>query len=130
MPDGEELTYDLTVENNGTRDATGVILTNTLPTEVSFGVTVPGWPTCDEESGIVTCDLGTLPPGGSMLVTVKVDVPTGLSGILFNSATVTLNEEDPLPDNNTAVEKTGLITIHSDGFENGDFGDWHVLRSS
>lgn len=131
VPDGEELSYFLTTINNGTIDATEVTLTHTLPVEVFFKSSEPGWPTCVEASGIVTCDFGTLPPGGSAQVTTHVKVPSGVSGVLTSSATVTLNEQDPLPSNNFALEETTVIDhvthIFSDGFEAGNLMSWHEV---
>jgi hypothetical protein len=96
-----------------------------------FVSSLPGAPTCSEASGVVTCDLGTAPPGSWTAVKIDAQVPSGTTGVLTNTAEVTLVEEDPVPANNSEVETTGVVDdivhVHSGGFETGDFGDWSAV---
>ena len=114
---GENITYTIIVTNNGPSDATGVILTDTLPQGVSF-VSAPAG--CTELGGIVSCDLGTLLTGGSTAVEIVVTADT--PGVLINSASLNANETDPDPTDNTAEETTFATTrtdINRDGRVDG-----------
>jgi uncharacterized repeat protein (TIGR01451 family) len=96
------LTYTLLVNNAGPRDTMGVMVVDTLPTEVVYNKASPG---CTEESGVVTCDVGNLADGVTHAITIAVRVP-GIAGAINNLATVQGNDFDPLPDNNYDDEPT------------------------
>jgi len=86
---GEELTYTFTIVNGGVQTATGVTLTDVLPTgttAISFQALYGG--TCDLAT--LTCQLPDLIPGGSTVVelTLHNDQPNALK----NVATLTANE--------------------------------------
>ena len=68
------LTYTLTVSNTGPSAALSVTLTDTLPVSVTFLSAVPGAPACSEQAGVVTCELGGIPVGGSSEVTIHTEV--------------------------------------------------------
>ncbi len=106
---GEWLTYTLTVNNNGSVTASNVILTDTLPAGSIF---IQAMPVCTEASGIVTCNLDTIPPLGTAFVTVVVQPM--IPGEAFNFAEVTAFEYDPNKANNafglgTAVLESATI---------------------
>ena len=66
-----EITYTITVTNSGDADATGVVLTDTLPTQLA----VIGNPNAGTVSGnVVTWNIGTVAAGSS--ITVKIIVRT------------------------------------------------------
>ena len=104
---GSNLTYTLTVTNNGPSDATGVTIVDNLPDEVSF-VSAAG---CDYDAvgGSVTCDIGSLALLASNAVVITVAVGLGANdGTISNTATVTGNESDPDGSNNSATEETTI----------------------
>jgi len=101
---GTNLTYTLTVTNNGPNEATGVTLTDTLPTGVTFVSATPSQGTCSQAGGTVTCNLGTLANGASTTATVVVS-PTA-TGTLTNTATVAGDKSDPDNTNDTARATT------------------------
>jgi uncharacterized repeat protein (TIGR01451 family) len=101
---GGELTYTLTIANDGPRDATNVALTDTLPGTVSFVSATPSQGTCSEASGTVTCALGTIADQGSAGVEIKVTPQEG--GTITNDATVASDEGDPTPADNSASAET------------------------
>ena len=110
---GQALTWNLTVTNNGPHSSTGAIVTDTLPTGVTFVSASPG---CNFAAGVVTCTLGTLNLGASTLLAINVTVNQPYNGAtpLVNSATVaTVNEIDIVPGNNTSTAAT-TITPQAD----------------
>jgi uncharacterized repeat protein (TIGR01451 family) len=110
---GSTLTYTLTVTNNGPTDATGVIVTDTLPMEVLFVSATASQGSCSEAAGVVACNLGNLASAASASVTIEGTVdPSTLAGMITNTASVTANENDPDSANNTANTET-LVTVIS-----------------
>jgi uncharacterized repeat protein (TIGR01451 family) len=101
------LTYTVTVTNNGPSTATGVTLVDDLPASVRFIVATPSQGTCSIAGPRLTCLIGTLAPGQTETVTILV-VPTR-PGRLTNTASVTGNELDPNPANNTASVTTTVF---------------------
>lgn len=87
---GEALTYDLVVRNLSDKtDATGVIVTDTLPEQLEFDSASDGG-IYDENSHTVTWDLGDLPMGAerTVQVTAIVALPTPAGDTITNGARV------------------------------------------
>jgi uncharacterized repeat protein (TIGR01451 family) len=128
VPEGGQLTYLTTVRNNGQLGATGVTLSQSLPPEVAFASVLPGAPSCSEAAGVVSCDLGSLAAGAAVQVEILVDVPYMVLGTITTTAGVTLDQTDPVPDNDAASAETTVVDdavyIFGDGFESGDTGGW------
>ncbi|MCL5959431.1 MAG: DUF11 domain-containing protein, partial [Chloroflexi bacterium] len=97
---GTNLTYTIDVTNNGPSPATGVTLTDTLPSGVLFRSVSSSQGSCTGMSTI-TCSLGSLANGASATVTVVVR-PKGPQTIT-NMATVSAGEPDANAANNTAT---------------------------
>jgi uncharacterized repeat protein (TIGR01451 family) len=102
------LAYTITVTNHGPDTATSITLTDALPASVQF---VFASEPCTNDSGLVTCDLGSLNNGAVTNVTIVVS-PT-IEGSLTNMATVAAAETDPNPTNNTATAITTVTTTPS-----------------
>jgi uncharacterized repeat protein (TIGR01451 family) len=100
---GSELTYTLTVTNNGPAVATEVKVTDTLPPDVTLVSATASQGSCSGTSTVV-CEMGTLASGSSATVTLTVK-PTTAGGV-SNTATVSGNEPDPQPANNSATAVT------------------------
>ena len=100
---GSNLTYNLTVTNNGELPATGVTLTDTLPAGATLVSATPGQGSCTGGSTVV-CNLGTLNAGANTTVTIVIMPPAVRT--INNTATVTANEVDPVPNNNSASQTT------------------------
>jgi len=110
---GEQLTYEITITNNGPSEAIDVALFDTLPVEVSFvGATISnGSGTCMllvAPPNTVSCDLGALSPNSfvTVFITVLVDPATPDGTVISNEVTVSSATDDWNPGNNTATELT------------------------
>ncbi|MGD8807556.1 MAG: SdrD B-like domain-containing protein, partial [Chloroflexota bacterium] len=104
---GESLTYILELTNNGPSDATGVIVTDTLPAEVSFTSFDATQGTFDEFTGL--WDVGGLALNASATLTIVVDVDSNAPVSLSNQATATSDQPELNEADNTAVEVTDVI---------------------
>jgi uncharacterized repeat protein (TIGR01451 family) len=102
---GTNVTYTMTVTNNGPDIATDVELTDTLPGAVTLVSATPNTGSCTGTS-IIVCDLGSLANGAS--ATVIIVVSTTAIGTLTNTATVSLAETDTNPSNNVEREQTAV----------------------
>jgi len=104
---GAPLTYTLTLTNHGALDATGILLTDTLPDSVTFLSALPAGD-CAAAEQVVTCSLGSLAANASTQVSIQVQIAPSAAGALVNAATVNSNEPDLYPLNNTA---TATLTV-------------------
>jgi uncharacterized repeat protein (TIGR01451 family) len=94
---GERLTYTLVVRSDGPSDAQSVVVSDTLPAQVTlFSVD----PITDSQAGrTLTWNAGLLLSGASRTYTVVVDVNSGVRGWITNTATVTSTTFDPVAPN-------------------------------
>jgi uncharacterized repeat protein (TIGR01451 family) len=104
---GNALTYTLTVANSGPDQATGVTVTDVIPSSFTFNNANPSQGTCNPLVGqTLTCNLGTIANGANATVTISV-TPTQ-PGVIANTAIVSGNEPDPNPDDNSDTESTTI----------------------
>ncbi len=110
---GANITYTLSVTNNGPDEATSLTLLDILPANTTFvSISVPaGWTpnTPDVGSGgavIVTSPSLANGANATIQLTVQVAATTPLDTVISNSATVSSQVEDGNPDNNTDGEQT------------------------
>jgi uncharacterized repeat protein (TIGR01451 family) len=85
LPIGEALTYQITISNIADIDAPGVIVTDTVPTDVLIGEISPSQGSCSIDQ-LIICDLNTILANSEANITVVV-TPT-LDGWLTNTAIV------------------------------------------
>ena len=107
------LSFGLSYRNTGNADATGVVLTDTLPAGFGYldASPVPTSSPASGASGVVTWTLGRLAPGDSGTIRLRV-FPTGTTGDLINAAQIALEQTDPTPANNAdsaTVAVGGLV---------------------
>jgi uncharacterized repeat protein (TIGR01451 family) len=102
---GSTITYTLDVENLGPAIAHDVTLTDVLPDGMVFASASPG---CTENSGVVTCNLGSVAPG---TVTVEITVTAQVLGQFTNTASAAASSPDPDESNNisTAATQVGKL---------------------
>ncbi|MGH2595871.1 MAG: DUF7507 domain-containing protein [Actinomycetota bacterium] len=108
---GNDVTYTLTVSNAGPSDASGVLVTDTLPGSVTFVSATSSQGSCAQAAGVVTCPLGTIANGGTATITVVVT--TTIDGLITDTAVVSASTPDPAPADNTASQST-TVTASAD----------------
>jgi uncharacterized repeat protein (TIGR01451 family) len=127
---GGPISYALTATNNGPDPATGVTVSDPLPAGVGFVSASSSVGTCTNASGTVTCAIGNLASAGTATIMIDATAPA-TAGTVTNTATVSGNETDPNPANNTASASTQVggstggsadLSITKYAFS-GDF--WH-----
>ena len=106
---GENLTWTLQVTNRGASSSTGSTVVDTLPAGVSFVSASPGC--VFTAPSTVTCAVGPLAVSASATISIVVGVGSGTSGPLANTATVTGNETDPDPTDNTGTSVTTVTRL-------------------
>ena len=97
IAEGATATFTLTVTNRGPLLADNVVVSDSLPTEVTF-VSVSS-PDCVFTNGDVVCTFSNLAVGSS--TTVTIDVSADVSNLATNTAVVTSFVSDSTPIDNT-----------------------------
>ena len=100
---GNQITYTITVRNDGPDAASAVEVSDTLPASVTFVSASPTQGTCSGTT-TVTCSLGDLANGATATVTIVVT--TTAAGSIMNQATIASSTNDPNAENNSASEST------------------------
>lgn len=103
------LTYTITVTNNGPDNATGVAVSDTLPSGVTFAAcSSTGGGICGGNGNNRTVTFATINSGSSETVTLTAVVNSNLATgtILSNVATVNSTVTDPDSSNNSATATT------------------------
>jgi uncharacterized repeat protein (TIGR01451 family) len=98
---GAPVSFTITTTNNGPSDATGVVVTDPLASQLTDPTATASQGTCTIVSAEVSCAIGALASGANATVTVTATIAAGSSGaVLSNTAEVSGNETDPnLTDN-------------------------------
>jgi uncharacterized repeat protein (TIGR01451 family) len=105
------VTYTLTVTNNGTAEATDVKLNGALSGAATF-VSATGGVT--PVNGVLTFLLGNLAAGAHTTVTIVV-APTAAGKLTFG-AMVSMDQTDPTPADNSLTGTTQVMSVHRIGF--------------
>ena len=109
-----QFTYNLTVSNNGSFSGTNVTLVDTLPAGITYQSATPSQGSCSESGGVVTCPLGTITASGNATIAVVVTAPS-TAGLINNSATVSMDQQDLNSGNNTDNETTNIVAACPSG---------------
>ena len=89
---GSNVTITLTVTNSRSSIASGVTLTDTLPTSYTFVSATSSRGVCTFANGVVTCPIGAVTNGQA--VTVTIVATAGVNGLGENRFTLSLTESD------------------------------------
>ncbi|WP_308296690.1 DUF11 domain-containing protein [Streptomyces sp. ISL-44] len=96
---GDAVTYTMTVTNNGPDASTGFSLSDPIPAGLQNASTPTAG--CSVAGGVLTCTGGPLAAGASATITLTGTAGAGFTQIGGNTVTITPNEPDPVPPNNT-----------------------------
>jgi uncharacterized repeat protein (TIGR01451 family) len=96
---GGTVTYTVKVTNNGPGNSTGFVVNDTVPAPLT-NIASPD-AACTVIASTVRCVGGRLVSGASVTYTITASVPGTIAAGVTNTATVTPNEADPTPGNNT-----------------------------
>ena len=102
---GTNVTYNVTVTNNGPSNAANVTLTDTLPpntTVVAINQTSGPAFNCSSNATAITCTIASLPAGISAGFQFTLQYTGPASGTITNTAIVSATTVDPNPANSTA----------------------------
>ncbi|MBN8867262.1 MAG: DUF11 domain-containing protein [Solirubrobacterales bacterium] len=115
---GDMAQYEITVSNAGPGTATGVTLSDPLPTGVAGPwqiISQPAGNPCSIAGGTLTCNFGDLAAGGSK--TVKVGAPTDFAdcATLVNTATASATNSPSSSDDATIQCNKPNLTVQKQG---------------
>ena len=85
---GTELNYEVTVRNNGPEDATGILLSATLPSGLSLVSANPIQVSCSETNDLIDCLLEDLLVGASIIFTIQLAVDDLAKGTMSSTFTL------------------------------------------
>ena len=124
---GSEVSFDVTVTNNGERSATDIVLLNTLPSSTDFTIGSPGC--VESRSGIVRCEVDFLNPGDNAKYSISFLVPASIAPgtTLTDSATVTSTQPDANPSDN-AIEVSATVTASASVSLSRDVGAHEIIE--
>jgi uncharacterized repeat protein (TIGR01451 family) len=109
---GSNIIYTIQLNNNGPSAATNVVLTDNLPTSVTFqSISAPDeWPCTTpkaDTAGAISCSKPNMQPQES--VTLTLTVKAASAGVITNIVTATATEPDWNPADNTKSEETTVL---------------------
>ena len=104
VPSGSTPSWTLTVTNGGPLDASGVVVTDVLPTRLSIG-TVPAGCTYDLATRTLRCSASSLANGTSVEFTFTTTITGKGNGWITNTAQVSSSTPDGNAGNNSASAK-------------------------
>ncbi len=105
VTEGDVFSYVIGVSNSGPDQALGVVLTDNLPSGLTYLGATPSAGTCAQSAGVLTCDMGALDAGASASVDLQVQAdplasPEPLT--VENTASATSDRTDQNPDDDTS----------------------------
>jgi uncharacterized repeat protein (TIGR01451 family) len=111
---GKNLTFNVTIKNNGPSATTVATVTDLLPDNTSFVSAKSTSGTCMQSGNVVSCALKPLAVSSSAIVTIVVR--PSAAGTIVNSAYVAAFESDPDSSNNSSnltVTVPNPLTLNS-----------------
>ena len=113
------LVYSIVVSNSSACDATGVVVTDTLPADVTFLDSVPVED--NMTNGVLVYTVGTLNASSNVTIDINVSVNTGATVTVTNLAQVFTSDSDTNLANNVDTTETTLPNSDMDSLP--DFVD-------
>jgi uncharacterized repeat protein (TIGR01451 family) len=113
---GTDITYTVTLTNNGPSAASTVSLTDAIPVNTTFvaesqttGSTFSCTTPAVGGTGTITCSIGSF-PAGSATFSITVHISAGATGTISNTANVSTTTTDSNPLNNSSTATTTVTT--------------------
>ena len=116
---GSNVTFCITITNSGDRAAGDVVLTDRIPTDVTFVSVVASQGSCATMGSWVNCSIGMLANGARATMALTVRPTT--TGMVQNIASITSSTPDPNLSNNVNVS---LVQSALDEDYDGIADDW------
>jgi fimbrial isopeptide formation D2 family protein/uncharacterized repeat protein (TIGR01451 family) len=110
---GEDIHYEVEVENEGPSDATGIVVTDALPENTIFKGSDPE---CAEAGEIVTCEFAELKVGESHVFKFTVEVKSGTTETIENTASVEDDQEGGPKESTVTTPIGGLANLKIEKF--------------
>jgi uncharacterized repeat protein (TIGR01451 family) len=104
--EGNTVTYNITVTNSGPSSASGVTLSDTLPSNLTYKSATASQGTFNVSGGVVTFSAGSMVSGGTFTASVTALVTE--DGSTSDTATVSSSNPDPNATNNNASATTSF----------------------
>lgn len=127
---GQGIVYTVTLDHNGTADATGATVQSIAPAEleVCSWTCVPSvGATCNPAAGSDLQDTVDLVVGASVVYTGDCTVISDLADtpvVSASSVAAPVSPLDPIQDNNMSTVEVPSVFAFVDGFESGDTSGW------
>lgn len=113
---GNTIHYDIRVSNAGPQAARGIIITDTIPIEIVPLSLVGASPECGTiTSGQIQCTVPDLAPSSFFDIFIELNIPSGSSGTITNTASVASQSLDTTPLDNSAQLPTIVTLPDTDG---------------
>ena len=106
---GQLLTHTVVISNRGPDDASGVVLTATLPTGSEFATLRVDQGSCSRDKGTLSCRIGRIAEGHSVNLTLSLHTTT--AGTIATLLQATADEHDPTPFDNQYTEYTPVAPV-------------------
>jgi uncharacterized repeat protein (TIGR01451 family) len=97
----DNLTYTISVTNNGPSTANNVTVSHVLPPSVGFVTATTSQGGWSQSGGVVSFNLGTM--AGGSVATLTTVVRPQVQGVISSTATVSASQPDPDPSNNSTT---------------------------
>ncbi|WP_429725827.1 gliding motility-associated C-terminal domain-containing protein [Aquimarina litoralis] len=106
--EGDTINYTIIVTNNGTEQATQLVINDLLPAGITYVSDTPTIGTYDDTTGDWL--IGTLNAGVTAILNIEVTVDTGTSGTTINNViTFSMDQTDPDTSNNDLEEEINVV---------------------
>ena len=111
---GDTIGFTITASNSGAGSASGVTVTDTLPTDAGLSWTIDAAGSdsgCSITAGVLTCNFGTIAAGGSKHVHITSPTSAATCGSVNNTANVTTSNDGADSDSATITVNCPNVTV-------------------
>jgi len=111
---GGTIAYQITVSNNGPSDAQSVVVTDTIPADLSGATATSSQGSCSIVGSLMTCNLGTLANGASATIDINADINTDATGNVVNTANASSPTDLPVTGIDASDTTTATLEASAD----------------